>query len=137
MAKGRHDLSTSSINIVMLKLRFTGEIMLAFLGLDDTDSKSASSRGSRRGTGRVAREVAEKLVAEGYNLLWVTRHQLLKSNAKIHTPGRKSSKAITLLLGSSDNLRKAVEVTLSIVKDLSSPGSNAGVAVNRMNPPPT
>ena len=45
------------------------------------------------GTGRIARELAEELVKEGFNVLWVTRHQLIKPENIIKTKGRNSAKA--------------------------------------------
>lgn len=51
--------------------------LLVFIGIDDTDSKSGE-RGQGRGTGRVAREAARRLLENGMDVLWVTRHQSAK-----------------------------------------------------------
>ncbi|MCS7365510.1 MAG: hypothetical protein NDF54_08750 [archaeon GB-1867-035] len=110
--------------------------MLIFVGIDDTDMKFKSTRGLKIGTGRVAREAAAKLLAEGFIVLWVTRHQLVKSEKTICTSGKNSSKAMTLSLKFDDELKKAVEIILDVVKNLSTSDSNAGVAVNCMFPPP-
>jgi len=77
--------------------------VLLFLGIDDTDAKVKVVRGSKLGTGRVARDVANELMRHGFKVLWVTRHQLMKSVT--NTSGNNSAKAVTLGDRCTDDIR--------------------------------
>jgi len=109
--------------------------MLAFVGIDDTDAKEAGARGSGRGTGRVAREAACELIKAGFKVRWVLRHQLV-SREFVRTPGNNSSKSITLEVCDEAEALDALNVVESVVRELSSPESNAGIALCTATPPP-
>jgi len=108
--------------------------VLLFLGIDDTDAKVKVVRGSKLGTGRVARDVANELMRHGFKVLWVTRHQLMKSVT--NTSGNNSAKAVTLEVSSTDDIRYVREVATRVVSELSLPSSNPGIAINPHKPPP-
>ncbi len=109
--------------------------MLAFIGIDDTDARKGKVSGSGRGTGRVAREAAKALLNAGYEVLWVLRHQMLKSD-RISTPGNNSSKSVTLKVKSRREVEHALRITTDIVRELAAPDSNAGIALLVGTPPP-
>ncbi len=109
--------------------------LLAFIGIDDTDSRKAKARGSGRGTGRVAREAARELMITGFKVLWVLRHQMINREL-VNTPGNNSSKSVTIEVGDYLEATQALDIVESVVKDLASPDSNAGVALCVTTPPP-
>ncbi len=109
--------------------------MLAFIGIDDTDAKTIKASATGKGTGKVAREAANALLDAGYSVLWVLRHQMLKSE-KIDTPGNNSSKSVTLRVNSLRDALHALAIVARLVKNIASPESNAGLALLVGSPPP-
>lgn len=109
--------------------------MLAFIGIDDTDARKEKVSGTGKGTGRVAREAAKALLKAGYSVLWVLRHQMLKSG-RISTPGNNSSKSVTLKVKSREDAENALRIAADVVRELAAPDSNAGLALLVGTPPP-
>ncbi len=83
----------------------------------------------------MAREAARALLKAGYSVLWVLRHQMLKSD-EISTPGNNSSKSITLRVGSREDAEHAFSIATDVVRELAAPDSNAGLALLVGTPPP-
>jgi len=110
--------------------------MLTFIGIDDTDTRKEKVSGTGRGTGRVAREAARALLNAGYDVLWVLRHQMLKSE-RISTPGNNSSKSVTLKVRSREDAEHALRIVTNVVQVLAAPDSNAGLALLVGTPPPS
>ncbi|MEB3691911.1 MAG: hypothetical protein G5Z42_01115 [Caldisphaeraceae archaeon] len=102
--------------------------ILAFIGIDDTDTRKGKVSGAGKGTGRVAREAAKALLNAGYRVLWVLRHQMLKSE-RISTPGNNSSKSVTLEVKSREEAERALRIVTDVVRKLAAPNSNAGLAL--------
>lgn len=95
--------------------------MLVYIGIDDTDNLES------RGTGRLARAIAEELSAASV-LLGVTRHQLLV-DPRIPYTSHNSSAAITLETDGKTNLQSLFEqVRASMLADFI-PGSDPGLCL--------
>ncbi len=101
---------------------------MTFIGIDDTDAKGIKVKGSRRGTGRVARAVADELMSLGFDVLWILRHQMFKSSL-IRTPGNNSAKSVTIAATSIEDAKRAFDVAVKAVGELAAPDSDAGVAL--------
>ena len=108
--------------------------MFAFIGVDDTDSNKEKVGGTGKGTGKVARKIAEVLLEEGYRVMWVLRHQMLRSG-EISAPGNNSSKSITIIVNSREGAERALGIAADIVRELAAPDSNAGLALLVGMPP--
>lgn len=97
---------------------------MLFIGLDDTDNLES------RGTGRLARQIAGALAAD-FNVLGVTRHQLLVDPRVPYTKNNSSS-AIVLVNGGAGNgmdvTRVAERVRSMMLADFY-PGSDPGLCV--------
>ena len=97
---------------------------MLFIGLDDTDNLES------RGTGRLARQIAGALAAD-FNVLGVTRHQLLVDPRVPYTKNNSSS-AIVLVNGGAGNgmdvARVAERVRSMMLADFY-PGSDPGLCV--------
>ncbi len=106
-----------------------------FIGIDDTDPKMGNP-GQKIGTGQVARKIAKVLMDQGMNVLWVTRHQLAKLRS-IRYSTNNSSKAITLLIRSKNELNEIIDIVTEYVNNMSYPDSNSGIAINEYVNPPT
>jgi tRNA(Ile2) C34 agmatinyltransferase TiaS len=100
---------------------------MLFIGLDDTDNLES------RGTGHLAREIAAALAAD-YQVLGVTRHQLLKDD---RVPCTKNNSAAAIALnGNGDLDPKALlaQVQRMMLDDFQA-GSDPGLCVAQVVPP--
>jgi len=92
-----------------------------YIGLDDTDNHQS------RGTGRLARQIAEEL-AGSFHVLGITRHQLLV-DPRIPCTTNNSSAAICLLAKAASDLPALLkQVQSSILADFQ-PESDPGLCV--------
>ncbi|MEW5871837.1 MAG: ABC transporter substrate-binding protein [Chloroflexota bacterium] len=95
--------------------------MIVHIGMDDTDNHES------RGTGRLARAVAEELAID-FPLLGVTRHQLLV-DPRIPYTSHNSSAVITLEINGAADLQNLFErVRASMLADFI-PGSDPGLCL--------
>lgn len=94
--------------------------MLIYLGLDDTDNAES------RGTGRLARQLAEELTGD-FQVLGVTRHQLLL-DPRVPYTSHNSSAAIILEGGEADLTELFAWAATRMNADFQ-PGSDPGLCV--------
>jgi tRNA(Ile2) C34 agmatinyltransferase TiaS len=92
-----------------------------FIGLDDTDNLES------RGTGHLARQIAEALTAD-YPLLGVIRHQLLV-DPRVPCTKNNSCAAIALDADGDLELNALLDRVQDLVLDGSQPGSDPGLCV--------
>jgi len=99
-----------------------------YIGIDDTDGRRKYGKGTKRGTGRVAREAAKRLREElKVKVIAVTRHQLAKlSNIKFTS--NNGAKCIIAQIGHESEINEIINSVISTVKELQLPGSNAGIS---------
>lgn len=100
--------------------------MRVFLGIDDTDVL-----GQRPGTGRVARELASELEANGYGrLVGVVRHQLLV-DPRIPYTSHNSPACVILNVSGDDNgsLARLAEAAAAYVTHYAAAGSDPGICL--------
>ena len=95
--------------------------MIVYIGLDDTDNLEL------RGTGRLARSIAEAL-AEQFSVLGVTRHQLLV-DPRIPYTSHNSSAAILLEAELSEPLEPIFQRVRGWMVGDFQPGSDPGLCV--------
>jgi len=99
-----------------------------YIGIDDTDGKSKSVKGTGLGTGRVAREAAKTLREDlGVKVIAVTRHQLAKL-PNIRFTSNNGAKCIIAQVDRESKINEVVNSVISTVKRLQLPGSNAGIS---------
>jgi tRNA(Ile2) C34 agmatinyltransferase TiaS len=94
---------------------------MIYIGLDDTDNLDS------RGTGHLARGIAEQLVSE-FSLLGVTRHQLLV-DPRIRYTAKNSCAAICLDDGSELDLEDLLERVSGMMSAEFVTGSDPGLCV--------
>jgi tRNA(Ile2) C34 agmatinyltransferase TiaS len=92
-----------------------------YIGLDDTDNLTS------RGTGHLARHIAEALAAD-YPVLGVTRHQLLV-DPRVPCTKKNSSAAIALDANGDLDLLALLERVRSLMLQDFQPGSDPGLCV--------
>lgn len=95
--------------------------MLIYIGLDDTDNATS------RGTGRLARVIAENL-ADDFHLLGVTRHQLL-FDKRIPYTSHNSSACILLDAANNVDLSTVWVRVSDLMQADFQPGSDPGLCV--------
>lgn len=95
--------------------------MVIFIGIDDTDTIES------RGTGRLARWIAENLAAD-YLLLGVTRHQLLV-DPRVPYTSHNSCAAICLDASDSTGLTALFERVKKMMLEDYQPGSDPGLCI--------
>jgi len=99
-----------------------------YIGIDDTDGKNKDMKGTRLGTGRVAREAARRLREKlKVKVIAVTRHQLAKLPT-IKFTSNNGAKCIIAQVDREFEIDKMVNLVVSTVKELQLPGSNAGIS---------
>jgi tRNA(Ile2) C34 agmatinyltransferase TiaS len=101
---------------------------MVYIGLDDTDNLMS------RGTGRLARQIAEAL-APDYPVLGVTRHQLLL-DPRVPCTKKNSSAAITLDVEGDLDLTALLERVRSLMLGDYQPGSDPGLCMAQSVPAP-
>ncbi|MEJ2208606.1 MAG: ABC transporter substrate-binding protein [Anaerolineae bacterium] len=99
---------------------------MLFVGLDDTDNLDS------RGTGHLARQIAATLAAD-YQLLGVTRHQLLV-DPRVRCTKNNSCAAITLEENGDADLDDILRQVRTLMLDDFQPGSDPGLCVARKVP---
>lgn len=99
---------------------------LVFIGLDDTDTRES------RGTGHLARQIAETLSSE-HAVLGVVRHQLLL-DPRVPYTAKNSSAAILVSTNGDTDLERLGEHAQDIIRRHFSPGSDPGLCVSRTVP---
>jgi tRNA(Ile2) C34 agmatinyltransferase TiaS len=100
---------------------------MIYIGLDDTDVLES------RGTGHLAREIAQVLAQDGL-LLGVTRHQLLL-HPEVRYTKNNSSAALLFDDDVGDDLDALLERVRDLVMQDYYPGSDPGICV-ALDPPP-
>ncbi len=95
--------------------------MNIFIGLDDTDNKES------RGTGHLARVIAEKLY-EQYEVVGVTRHQLL-FDPRVPYTAKNSCAAVILNCNDAPDLVGIFNIVKEIMLNDFQPGSDPGLCV--------
>jgi len=99
---------------------------MLFVGLDDTDNLES------RGTGHLARQIAAALAAD-YELLGVTRHQLLL-DPRVRCTRNNSCAAIALEENGNADLDDVLRRVRAMMLDDFQPGSDPGLCVARKVP---
>jgi hypothetical protein len=95
--------------------------MIVFIGLDDTDNHES------RGTGRLARSIAEAL-SRDFTVLGVTRHQLLV-DARVPYTSHNSSATVALDVDGKIDLEALFERVKGLMLADFQPGSDPGLCV--------
>lgn len=95
--------------------------MNIFIGLDDTDNKES------RGTGHLARVIAEKLY-EKYEVIGVTRHQLL-FDPRVPYTAKNSCAAVILNCNDAHDLEGIFNTVKEVMLNDFQPGSDPGLCV--------
>jgi tRNA(Ile2) C34 agmatinyltransferase TiaS len=99
---------------------------MLFVGLDDTDNLES------RGTGHLARQIAAALAAD-YELLGVTRHQLLL-DPRVRCTRNNSCAAIALEENGDADLDEILRQVRAMMLDDFQPASDPGLCVARKVP---
>ncbi len=102
--------------------------MLLYVGLDDTDNHDS------RGTGRLARTIAETLAAD-FRLLGVTRHQLLV-DPRVPYTSHNSSACVLLEADTPPDLAALFARVRALMLADFQPGSDPGLCVAAAGIPP-
>jgi len=100
---------------------------MIYIGIDDTDILGT------RGTGRLARGIAETLGSE-HRLLGVVRHQLLQDPRVPYTSHNSSATILLDETGETADLREIFDRVRNMMLDDFIPGSDPGLCVTRKVP---